>query len=78
MAQNKVSAVLEQAVVDGPLNEADAQSAKLPFLISLTDKERESLPRFGAYSITFFYPQGKFYNTRVFYVPAEEISFKYK
>ena len=34
MSQNKVSAVLEQSVVDGIITEVDAQEAKLPFLIS--------------------------------------------
>ena len=54
MSQNKVSAVLEQSVVDGIITEVDAQEAKLPFLISLTDKEREALPRFGPDSVSFF------------------------
>ena len=54
MAVNKVSAVLEKSIVDGMISNVDAEEAKVPFLITLTDKERNALPRFGASSVEFF------------------------
>lgn len=54
MSVNKVSAVIDQTVVNGMINNVDTEEAKLPFLINLTDKERDALPRFGPDSIEFF------------------------
>ncbi len=54
MPVNKVSAVLDQTIVDGMINNVDTEEAKLPFLINLTDKERDTQPRFGQDSIEFF------------------------
>ncbi len=53
MALNKVSASLDQTTIDGILADIDTLEAKLPFLISLTEKEKDEIPPIGPNIISF-------------------------
>ena len=53
MSVNKVSAVLEQTVVSSILTDIEAIEAKLPFLITLTEKEKAGLVHLGQDATAF-------------------------
>jgi hypothetical protein len=52
MAANRISSVLQQSIADEVAASLDSITTKLP-LITLTEKERTALPRFGPASINF-------------------------
>ncbi len=53
MAVNKVSATLDQTTVDGILADIDTLEGKLPFLITLTEKEKAGLVHLGQDVLAF-------------------------
>ncbi len=54
MVPNKVSAALEQTVADEMIADVINQEAKLPFLITLTQKQKSALPRFDDQHAEYF------------------------